>query len=185
MSDITEVYEYSVAQKAEGVWKWRRAGLIAAYILLPVLALILIIKSTIFAPFGALLALGDAVLVFFTWRFVNLEYEYSVLSGCVTFSHIQNVFNHRIKKKKTSFYIKDCVRIAPLGQHLYADEYNGWNAEKTYSALSSSKAEDAYFAIYTDSDGAKCAFLFEATEEMLKRCRFYNKDATVTVKTRF
>jgi len=181
MADITEAYDYSVAQKSEGVWKWRRIGLIAAYILLPVVALLVIVKSTILAPLGAFLALGDAVLVFFTWRFVSLEYEYSVVAGKVTFSHIQNAFNHRIRKEKLTFAIKDCVSIAPVGDPKYTD----YEAEVVYSALSSKNAEDAYVALFTDSKGRRCAFLFEATREMLRRCAFYNKAATIVRDTRF
>lgn len=180
MADITEAYDYCVAQKSEGVWKWRRIGLIIAYILLPVIALLVIIKSTILAPLGAFLALGDAVLVFFTWRFVSLEYEYSIAAGKITFSHIQNAFNHRIRKQKVSFMIKDCTSIAPYGGQGYE-----LDAEVIYNALSSSSAEDAYAAVFTDENGRRCAFLFEATREALRRCSFYNKAATVVKETRY
>ena len=181
MADITEAYEYSVAQKAEGVWLWRRIGLIAAYVILPVVALLLIVKWRILAPLGCFLALGDAVLVFFTWRFVNLQYEYSIAAGKITFSHIQNAFNHRIRKVKLTFAVKDCTSIAPLGDPKYLDSEVG----TVYSALSSSKASDAYAAIFVDESGKKSAFLFEATREMLRRCAFYNKQATVVTETRF
>ena len=189
MSEITERYDYGVAQKKEGKYLWGRIGLAFLYVLFPLVTitvLMLIPEARKFVYFGALVVLADAVFAFFTWRYVDIEYEYSVHVGKVTFTIIQNAFNHRIRKPQTEFLIRDCELIAPLNEEEFAERYMQFGAETVRSALSSKKAEDAYFAIYTDEEsGKKCAFLFEATNEMLKRCRFYNRDATVVRQMRY
>lgn len=188
MSEINEYYNYGVAQKAEGKWLIYRILLIAAYVLLPVGALTLMMfGETWMVFFGALLAFSDFLLAFLTWRFVSFDYEYETISGKVTFSIIRNAFNHRRKKEIMSFMIRDCVAIAPLDNPEHpecAEQYKAYGAETVYNALSCKNAEDAYFAIFEDEKGKKCAFLFQATGEMLKRCRWYNKEGTVVTKTR-
>ena len=185
MSDITEVYDYSVPQKAEGKWLVRRILLISAYILFPLLVIgFFMFVSPNFVVLGYFMALGDAVLFFFTWRYVNIEYMYSFKMGVVTFSVIQNVLNHRQKKDKMQFTVRECSLIAPM-EGEWLEKYNAYAPEDVTSALGSRNAEDAYFALFTGADGKKSAFLFEATNEMLKRCHYYNKDATIVKQVRY
>ncbi len=188
MSEITEKYGYGVATKPEGKWILYRILLISVYVLYPVLAIgaMMIIKPELVFV-GALLAVSDAILVFFTWRFVSFDHEYEVESGKVTYTVVHNAFNHRIKKPQMEFMLKECTAIAPLNNPEHpecAKQYEDYKAEVVYNALSWSKAEDAYFALFTTADGRRAAFLFQATGDMLKRCRWYNKEATVVVPTR-
>ena len=185
MSEITEAYDYSVPQKAEGKWKLRRMLLITLYILFPIFVIgYFMFFNNSLVVLGCFIALADAVIFFFTWRYVNIEYMYTFKMGVVTYSVIQNVLNHRIKKDKMQFTIKECTLIAPMKDE-YAEKYREYAPETVTSAWGSSDPEDAYFALYTDADGKKAAFLFEATTEMLKRCRYYNKDATVMSQVRY
>ncbi|MCQ2428492.1 MAG: hypothetical protein MJ137_08910 [Clostridia bacterium] len=188
MSEITEQYSYGVAQKKEGKFLWGRIGLATLYVLVPLITISLLMfipQLKAFVYLGALVILGDAVLAFFTWRLVDIEYEYSIKTGKVDFTLVQNAFNHRIKKPQTSFMVKDCELIAPFGEQEFRDRYEAFAPETVFCALSSKTASDAYFAIYTDENGKKCAFLFEATNEMLKRCKFYNKNATTVRQMRY
>lgn len=188
MSEINEYYNYGVAQKAEGKWVLFRILLVSAYVLLPVGAIsLMMFGATWMVFFGALLAVSDFLLAFLTWRFVSFDYEYETTSGKVTYSIIRNAFNHRKKKVITDFMIRDCIAIAPLDNPEHpecTEQYKNFGASIVYNALPSKKTSDAYFAIYENADGKKCAFLFQATEDMLKRCRWYNKEGTVSVKTR-
>ena len=60
-----------------------------------------------------------------------------------------------------------------------------YSPEVIYNALSSEDTPDAYFMIYEDDNGRRCAFLFEATAQMLKICRYYNPSATVITNVRY
>jgi len=188
MSEITDLYEYGVAQKKEGKFLLRSIILIALYILIPLVLISLLMFVPALKGFvylGALVVLADAVFAFFTWRYVDVEYEYSIKTGKVSFTLVRNAFNHRIKEPKMSFLVKDCELIAPLTEPEYAEKYEAAKVDTVWNALSSKSAKDAYFALYTDENGKKTAFLFEATNEMLKRCRFYNKNATVVRQMRY
>jgi len=188
MSEITEAYSYGVAMKPEGKIKLYRFLLICLYVIIPLGAIVGAMSGqAMLAILGCLLALGDAILVFFTWRYVSFDYEYDIVSGKVTFRIVRNAFNIRLPKVQMEFMLKECVAIAPYKNEEYPEcmkTYEEFGAEKVYWALSSSKAPDAYYAIYTDAEGKKCAFLFQATGDTLKRCKWYNKENTVAGKTR-
>ena len=185
MSEITEAYDYSVHQKAEGKWKKKRILLIAIYILIPVAIIgTLMVVAPGAAPFGFFTPLITAVAFFFTWGKVNIEHIYSIKAGTVTYSIAENVTNHRKVKEVMNFKLKDCTLIAPYTDPQYKAKFDEFGAETVYDARSSVKAEEVYFAIYTDDDGKKGAFLFEPTNEMIKRCAFQNREATVKTAVR-
>ena len=88
------------------------------------------------------------------------------------------------RKKMLEMTLKEAEIIAPL-----SDEYSGkiedFAPEAEYCALSARDAEDAYFALFRNSEGKKCVFYFEATARMLKICRMYNPSGTVMSKVRY
>lgn len=113
MQDITAPYEYVVAEKKTPKLRARRAGLIALYILFPIVALVITAMSKVgplLAAMCTFLAIATWMLVFFTWRYVSVEYEYTVVSGRVTFCKI---YGGRSRKKLLEFMIKDAELIAP------------------------------------------------------------------------
>ncbi|MCQ2354576.1 MAG: hypothetical protein MJ102_05655 [Clostridia bacterium] len=178
MTDFTAPYDYVVSQKAVGKWKVRRNILIALYIIFPIAFLVLIMATNL-GWFGFFIPVTEFMLIFFTLRYVKIDYEYVVESGYLTFSIVQNAFNHRIRKKKMNLNLRSATVIAPK-----TAEYEGKIAEFApeieYNALSCEDAEDRYFALYKDDKGKRCAFYFEATEKMLKICRYYHSDTVVT-----
>lgn len=178
MTDFTAPYDYVVSQKAVGKWKVRRILLIALYIIFPI-AFLVLIMATKLGWFGFFIPVTEFILIFFTLRYVKIDYEYVVESGYLTFSIVQNAFNHRIRKKKMDMDLRKSVFIAPK-----TSEYEGKIAEYApeieYNALSCEDAADRYFCLYTNADGKKCAFYFEATEKMLKICRYYHSETVVT-----
>jgi hypothetical protein len=183
MSEITELYDFCQPVKPDGKMKLKRFLLICFYILLPIIALLLIVKWKGLVPLGAFIVLADAVVYFFTWRFVNLETYYSIKTGIVTYAVIQNVFQHRIKKEKMQFAVKDCTLIAPKAAS--EDKIAEFKPEIVYNGLSDPDVPDAYVALFCDADGKRVAYYFDATAEMLKRCRFYNREATVVTQVRY
>ena len=90
-----QTYEYAVKQRIEGKWIAARIGLILLYILF-VIGWILFGLKTGFVPLLCHIPLTLWMLVFFTWRYTSVEYEYSVTSGILTFSKI---YSGRFRKK--------------------------------------------------------------------------------------
>ena len=124
------------------------------------------------------------IIVYFTWRFVTVEYEYSIISGELTFSKI---FGGKSRRKQMTVRLRDASLIAPLDNGEYSARATEWQPEKEFSAISSLKAPDIYFMLFELEDpktGKKkrAIFYFEATAGALKCCRFYNQSATIVTK---
>ncbi|MBQ8207186.1 MAG: hypothetical protein IJZ89_00430 [Clostridia bacterium] len=177
MSEFS-TYEYVVAQKIEGKWRLKKLGLLLLYVAFIVAWFIFGFVSHLF-PLLALMPVTLWMLVFFTWRYIKVEYEYSMTSGDVMFS---NIYGGRSRKTVIEFRLKDCSLIAPLSTHEH--KARDYEPEIVYRAVSSEKAQDVYFALF-EKDGKRCIVYFEATAKALKICRFYNAPATVMSEVRF
>ena len=178
MNDF-ETYEYVVGQKKTGKQTVRKIILVIVYILYMMTLLAIGMLTRLAAPLLALAPLTLVVIIFFTWRYVNIEYEYSITSGEVTVSRI---LGGRSRKEMVEFRLRDCSMIAPLGDRMWKERAELFGAEQVWSALSSDDAPDAYFAAFENEKGKKGILYFEATERALKICRFYNPSATVVTK---
>jgi len=171
-----QAYEYTVKPRCDRALLVKRICLIVSYALLAVLVLALGVVTRIFVPLIALLPISIWVFVYFTWRYVDVEFEISVTSGVLT---VSKIYGRRSRKTVFEAPIKVMSTIAP-----YTDE----NAEKierfapkiSYSALSSSNSENAYFALFETEEEEKAIFIFDTDGEggkILKIFKFYNSVA--------
>ena len=174
-----QMYEFVVAPKKEGKYLMKRVGMIIAYAVVVLALLMLLISFPAMTPVFALSLVFMCIIVFFTWRYVSVEYEYSMVSGEVTLS---NIYGGRTRRQVLTFRLKDCTMIAPAHVREWQERAELFGAEKVYSALSTAGVPDAYFATIEDENKTKCIVYFEATEKALKICRFYNPSATVVTK---
>lgn len=175
-------YEFVVAQKSEGNWKLARIGMIALYVCFVVGCFLLGISMNVLPPL-ALVPIFTWMLVFFTWRYVSVEYEYSITSGELTFSKI---FGNRSRRTVLKLMLRDAIKIAPLDNETEAQKASTYLPEREFWAVSSQKAVDVYFILFEYGAGGKekkrAIFYFEATQKALQVCRFYNPSATVLTK---
>lgn len=183
------MYEYTVAQKNEGKWRVRRILLILGYIVFVAALLIIGLRTRLLAPLLALTPLAVWMIVFCTWRYVNVEYEYTVISGVFKLTH---VFGGRSRKKILEIPIKDMTLIAPYNHEKPETIEKAENAikrfapEKEYVAISSPESPDIYYALCANKDTEeKFIIWFEATDKALKIFKFYNAPATVMSDVRY
>ena len=169
-------YEYVVARKNKGAKKLMPVLFIVGYVVFALGLLLFALATKIGAPLISLAPLALAVMIFFTWRYTKIEYEYSITSGILTFSEI---YGGRSRKVITEFKLKECLKIAPLAE---LDRHDEESVSVTYNALPDKSSPNAYFATFDDERGRRCIFFFEATEKALKICRFYNPSHTKTIK---
>jgi len=175
-------YEFVVAQKIEGRWIWAKAGLLFFYISFGITALIMGIVTRLIAPMIALVPVCIWILVFFTWRYTNVEYEYSITSGELTFAKI---YGNRSRRRVLTLQLRDAVRIAPLDNGEHSAKATAWKPELDFSAISSATAPDIYYILFEHKGSgkkgeSKRAILYlEVTTRTLQICRFYNPSATV------
>ena len=184
MSDFNS-FEFTVEQAKEGKWKLARIGMVCLYILYAVaVAVIIGVALPGMVPLFALVPVTLWIIVYFTWRYVSVEYEYSIISGELTFSKI---YGGRSRREVMKMRVRDASLIAPLDGDVYSAKATAYQPEKEFSAVSSMTAPDIYFMLFELEDektGKKnrAIFYFEATAGALKACRFYNQAATVVTK---
>ncbi len=176
-------YEFVVDQKIEGGWKLARIGMITLYVCFCLGCFLLGIALNILPPL-ALVPVFTWMLIFFTWRYVSVEYEYSITSGELTFSKI---FGNRSRRTVLKLMLRDAIKIAPLDNEFEAKKAGEYLPEREFWAISSQNAPDVYFILFeydTGKGGEKqrAVFYFEATQKALQVCRFYNPSATVVTK---
>lgn len=180
-------YECTVRQCIRGKWLLARIGMICVYILFVFGWLILGLTLKIIVPLLALIPITTWLLVFCTWRYVSVEYEYSITSGVFTFS---KVFGSRSRRKCLSLSLKEAVRIAPLSDSAEFARATAYTPELEFCAVSSMSAPDIYFILFEHEQKEhgktkkrRAILYFEATARALQLCRFYNMSATVVTDT--
>ena len=178
-------YEFVVSQKAVGKWLAARIGLIAFYCLYPLVVLFFGMKAQIIAPLLAFVPLSLWLIIFITWRYVSVDYEYSVTSGTLT---LTKIYGNRSRRKIFEMKLKDAVRIAPLEAPLEADRATAYAPEREFVGVSSMSAPDIYIMLFElgndkNREKRRAIFYFEATAKMLSVCRFYNPSGTVLSNT--
>ena len=174
-------YEFAVSQRREGKWIAARIGLIAFYVLFALSALLLGLKLRLIVPLLAFIPLSIWILVFVTWRYVQVDYEYSIDAGTLTFTKI---YGNRQRKPVFEMALKDAVRIAPLANEQEAARGAAYGPEREFVSVSSMRAPDIYFMLFELEDKKnrekrRAIFYFEATARALAICRFYNPSGTV------
>lgn len=174
MSDFANYAEYSVKRKNDRTVVLRKILFISFYIIYVIAFLVFCLKTGII-QIGALIPLTLWIIVFFTWRYTSIEYEYIISSGTLTVSAVYgNVKRKTLVERK----VKDMSAIAPFDERgkSYLQRIN---PKDTIFALSSENSPSAYYAVFEDEGGQKSAVLFDTSEQMLKIMRFYNPSTVV------
>lgn len=185
MSELFSTYEFVVAQKAEGRFLFRKILFMSLYILYIAVFLTVGLVTRIAVPLLALIPVTVWIISFFTWRYTNVEYEYSMTSGVLTFTEI---YGGRSRKKIAEFRIKDAIAILPLDDEATAKQVERFNPIVNYCAIPSKEARDTYVLLCVDESvkiggkGRHVAFTFVATGQALKIMKYYNPTATVVTQ---
>lgn len=173
MNEYSNYFEYCVQARNEGTLRLKRILLIITYILFPIalFSFLCVLKLYVL---GCFIVLLTAMLCFFTWRFVQIEYEYIVVRGEMSFSKI---FGRRSRREFLKVRLQDMSLVAP-----YRDQYKtrADKAEKKYYAVSSMKSPDIYVGLFKEPKrNAQAVVFFEATSGFVRLARFYNSSAVV------
>lgn len=179
---VNQPYEYAVDRKNDKKLKTKKHILIALYIIYA-LAFVFVIITFLpgLVPVIAVMPLTLLALILTTWKRTQITNEYSCVSGNVTFSRI---YGGKSRRAMLTFKIKDCTRISPLTEHEMRQISSRYGSSDIYDGLSSPSSPDAYFAEIDDGE-RKCVYMFDATNRMLKTCRFYNPAATNVASVRY
>ncbi len=164
----TQSYECLVKKKTEGKLLLAKIGLIACYALFAIIGVLLAVLLAKGHPALLLLvAVLDFCLWLFTWKLVNVEYEYAFISG--TF-YLSKIFGKATRREVFESELSRAVTVAPYsGQYKLDAEKQA--PKRIISAISSKKAEDIWFILFESEGGTRTLILFEADERSLKCLR--------------
>ncbi len=169
---------YGVKKKPKGKYGLARALVITAYVLFA-LGYAGVLMYFNILPVIALTPVLTWILVFFTWRYVSIEYEYYIMDGEFKLLKVYGSKNMRVLCRTRVSAMK---LIAP-----YRDEYKAEVDKIPVShrveGVSSMSASDIYCAVFED-DGEEYAVLFEVTEKTLKVLRYYNQNVIMSKTAR-
>ena len=167
----TNYTEYTVVQKAEGVWLIRRILMILFYAAYTIAFFLLPTIGPVKIPMLiALLPVTLWIVIFFTWRFVSVEHEYTVCSGVMTFT---DILGGRTRRVLFAVSVKDMTEIAPLP----ADALSLVGVHETVDLRGSKSSLGGYYFTVKNEKGETAAVLFTATQKALKILRYYNPSA--------
>jgi hypothetical protein len=171
-------YEYTVAEKKTPRLLFKRLTLIAFYVLWAATFLLAGVLIKLIVPFLALIPLSLWVLVFFTWRHTQVEYEYSFFSGSLT---VSRVLGGRSRRVLCEVPIRNLADVLP-----YEDDFvrkiENFSAERTVFAASDESAPGLYVLLWNDERHGRTALFLEPTEKALKILRYYNMSAVTLRK---
>ena len=171
-------YEYVVTPKADRKLKMKKILFLLLYFAYG--GGLLIVGSTVgklFLPLLAFIPVTVWILVFFTWRYTQVAYEYSFWGGELT---VNRMLGERSKKKMLNVKIRDLEQIEWYrGEH--RETIDAIAVEKKIFAVSSPEADRLVSVVWTDENGQKAMLIFEADEKAVKILKYYNSKSASLV----
>ena len=178
MSESVENF-FTVTKKPEGKYKQKRILFILGYIIFGLAYFFGLFAAHLYALI-AFIVLLEWILIFFTWRYVSIEYKYEIESSNVNF---YTVYGGKSKKLVITRHIKDFEEIKPLDSTV-KDEIKSGIYKKVNDFRSSENSEDGYCATYFDENGKYSIVCFDGSQKTLKLFKYYNS-RTVVIPTRY
>ena len=167
-------FEYTVAEANNKALKTKKLLFIAAYVAYGAIILGLGASTKLLLPLMCFIPLSLWIIIWLTWRFTQVEYEYSFFSGALT---VNRILGNRTRKKMME------SRIQAFSAIFQATEANqskigAWGAENTIFAASEAGAENLWVALWEDAEsGKRCILYFEPNEKAVKILKYYNASA--------
>lgn len=137
-----------------------------------VLFLILGVSFPGLFPLFFLLTAGAAFLTWFMWRYAQVEYEYLIAEGEMTFSA---VYGKKSRRDLFSFPVKEAEKILPYGEE--KESCDAFPADETRFYAARFDDEDTLCALITRADGKKVRLFFQGTPAAVTALRRVNPAA--------
>ena len=165
-------YEYAVAEAKNKAYKTKKALMLSAY------AVYIVVFMAIFAsinPFMmGLVAITFYIIWLMTWKYTQIEYEYSFFSGELT---VNRILGSRIRKNIKKVRIQNFSAVFPANE-MNQSKIEAFNVESTIFAASEKGAENLWVALWEDAEtGKRMALYFEPDEKSIKIMKYYNAAA--------
>ena len=175
-------YEYTVAEKKTRTLLFKRAALIALYVLWVIGWLLAGVMIKLIVPLLAFIPISLWMLVFFTWRLTQVEYEFSFFSGELT---VSRVLGGRSKRTLCTVKLRDVELLTPCSSDDAAVRIDRFAPHRVVYAASSEDSPKLFAALFKDENGTPSALYFEPDEKARKIVRHYNATAISSAHVKF
>ena len=138
---------------------------------------LLIVGATvrIIAPLLAFIPVTLWMLVFFTWKYTKVAYEYSFWGGELK---VNRMLGEKTRRTLVTVKIRDLKAVYPC-KDSDRKEIKDFAPEKEIFAASSDDADRLVAALWTDENNKKIALYFEADEKAMRIIRYYNSSVSI------
>ena len=168
-------YEYTVSEKKNIALTFKKISLMSLYVLWVIGLLLLGAQTKILVPLLALIPVTLWMIVFFTWRLTQVEYEYSLFAGEMT---VCRVLGGRSRKTLAKVKLRELCDVYACSDDAGAERIDAFAADRTIFAASSTQSPTLCAAMWTDEAGTKTTLFFDCNEKAVKILRYYNASAT-------
>lgn len=166
-----ESYEKIVKAALTGKRLAVRISAILSYIAIAVVFLLVALNNISF--FAVIIAMGALVIfgiVKFTWKYLQLEFEYSFSYGTLS---IAKIYGKSTRRQLVEADMKSLLLIAPATEE-NIDRAELLEPDERVIAVSSESADDIWLALTGDKDEKRVLIFFEADERSLGILRTAN-----------
>jgi hypothetical protein len=168
-------YEYTVSEQKNAALTFKKISLMTLYVLWVGGLLLLGAQIKLILPLLALIPVTTWMLIFFTWRLTQVEYEYSFFTGELT---VCRILGGRSRKVLVKVKLRDLCDVYPCSNTVAAERVEAFAADRTVFAASSPQSATLCSAMWKDESNQKITLFFDCNEKAAKILRYYNASAT-------
>lgn len=168
-------FDYTVTKRPEGAYRLKRMLMIFIYIVFGGAYFFGLALAHLY-PLMAFVILFEWILIFFTWKYVSIEYRYETASGGIRF---YKVLGGKKKKLILEKRIKEFSCVEPYTNDVKEQLSKESFVEKHFCVRSEKDFADCFYATY-DAKNGKGVIVFEGTQAALKIFRFYNQHTVIS-----
>ena len=167
-------FEYTVAEASNKALKTKKILFIVAYVLYAIVIFGIGAITKLLLPFMCFVPFSLWFIVWLTWRFTQVEYEYSFFSGELA---VNRILGNRTRKTLTKVRIQRLSAVFPATE-LNQSKVEAFGVQNTIMAVSEANAEGIWIALWEDAEsGKRMALYFEPNEKAIKILKYYNAAA--------
>ena len=168
-------YEYTISEQKNIALVFKKFSLISLYVFWVVGLLVLGAQIKLILPLLALIPITLWMLVFFTWRLTQVDFEYSLFAGEMT---VSRVLGGRSRKVLAKVRLRDLCDVYSCHDETSIDRIAAFDADRIIFAASSKTAPTLCAALWKDEHDQKNLLFFDCNEKAAKILRYYNLPAT-------
>lgn len=160
----SRLVEHLVPLKRSASIAMKKIALIVLAILWAIVPFAVAVVS--FRPLMSLLPflyLAGGALVWYLWRFVNVEYEYTILGSEMD---VDVIYGQKQRKSLCSLDLKQATKIAPY-EKIQASLNRGGDLRQSIFAAADLSDENTYGIVFSDPQKGKTVLYVDAPEKVL------------------